>query len=84
VRLEGEGIRPDHPKGTEAVIKAAHEFSLQVGPMVTAMRQAVLSLRQIGEAITDRGVRTARGGAWSADAVRQVILRAERGDQSTR
>jgi hypothetical protein len=58
-------------------MKAAEEFTRQVGPMVLAMRQEGLSLRQIGAALTDKGVRTARGGAWSADAVRQVILRAK-------
>jgi DNA invertase Pin-like site-specific DNA recombinase len=79
VRLGGrrEGVRPDYLKGTEAVIKAAKEFAQQVGPMVLAMRQEGLSLRQIGAALTDGGVRTARGGAWSADAVRQVLMRTE-------
>jgi DNA invertase Pin-like site-specific DNA recombinase len=81
VKLGGrrEGVRPDHRKGTEAVMKAAGEFGVQVAPMVLAMRQEGLSLRQIGAALTDRGVRTARGGAWSADAVRQVIRRTELG-----
>jgi DNA invertase Pin-like site-specific DNA recombinase len=79
VKLGGrrKGTRPDHRRGTEAVMRAAHEFALQVAPMVTAMRQAGLSLRQIGAELTERGVRTARGGAWSADAVRQVLVRAE-------
>jgi hypothetical protein len=47
--------------------------------MVLAMRQEDLSLRQIGAALPDKGVRTARGGVWSADAVPEVILRAELG-----
>jgi DNA invertase Pin-like site-specific DNA recombinase len=78
VKLGGKregGVRPDYLKGTEAVVKAADEYARQVGPMVLAMRQGGFSLRQIGTALTDRGVRTARGGAWSADAVRQVLLR---------
>jgi hypothetical protein len=78
--LEGseEGTRPDdHWKGTDAVVKAAYEFATQVAAMVTAMRQAAHFLRQIGVELTERGVRTASGGAWSADVVRQVILRAE-------
>jgi DNA invertase Pin-like site-specific DNA recombinase len=70
-----QGVRPDHLKGTEAVVKAADEFARQVGPMVLAMRQKGLSLRQIGAPLTNHGVRTARGGAWSADAVRQTLLR---------
>jgi hypothetical protein len=57
-------------------MKAAEEFTWQVAPMVLAMRREGLSLRQIGAALTDKGVRTARGGVWSADAVRQVLLRA--------
>jgi hypothetical protein len=59
-------------------VKAAAEFAQQVAPMVLAMRQEGLSLRQIGAALADKGVRTARCGSWSADAVRQVILRANR------
>jgi DNA invertase Pin-like site-specific DNA recombinase len=79
VKLGGarEGVRPDHRKGTAAVIKTAREFARQVGPVILAMRQRGLSLRQIGAALTDQGVRTARGGAWSADAVRQVLTRTE-------
>jgi DNA invertase Pin-like site-specific DNA recombinase len=68
VKLGGkrEGVRPDHRRGTEAVMKVAYEFAQQVAPMVLAMRQEGLSLRQIGAALADKGVRTARGGAWSA------------------
>jgi DNA invertase Pin-like site-specific DNA recombinase len=78
VKLGGrrEGCPTGSPRGTEAVVRAADEFARQVAPMALTMRQEGLSLRQIGAALTDSGIRTARGGAWSADAVRQVLLRA--------
>jgi hypothetical protein len=34
------------------------------------------SLRAIAAQLTARNVRTARGGAWNAEAVRSVLLRA--------
>ena len=67
--------QPDPARAREGLMKAAEEFAQQVGPLILAMRQKGISLRQIGAALTNHGVRTARGGAWSADAVRQVLLR---------
>ncbi len=45
--------------------------------MITDMRSYGQSLRQIAAELTARGTRTSRGGAWSADAVRQVLIRNE-------
>ena len=69
------GVTVDHRRGTEALQKRADTFAATVGPMVKQMRRDGLSLREIGRALTERGIRTARGGAWSADAVRAVLLR---------
>lgn len=69
------GPVPDARKGGEAVKAAADAFAAQVGPMVKAMRQDGLSLRQIAGRLTERGIQTARGGAWSADAVKAVLDR---------
>ena len=70
------GAHVDHEQGTAALVAQADGFAAQVGPMIQALRQDGLSLRQIGAALTERGIRTARGGAWSADAVRAVLVRA--------
>jgi hypothetical protein len=37
------------------------------------------SLRQIGQGLRERGIPSPRGGAWSASAVRRVLVRAQRG-----
>ena len=65
----------DHIKGTEARQKAADAFAVGIGPLVTELHEAGQSLRQIGAELTLRGVRTPRGGAWSAAAVRAVLER---------
>jgi DNA invertase Pin-like site-specific DNA recombinase len=65
----------DHTKATAARQKAAIAFAAGVGPMVIELRSAGWSLRQIAAELTDQGIRTSRGGIWSADAVRQVLAR---------
>jgi DNA invertase Pin-like site-specific DNA recombinase len=65
----------DHRQGTVALRAAADAFAAQVGPIIQAMRAEGLSLRQIGANLTEKGIRTARGGAWSADAVKAVLDR---------
>jgi hypothetical protein len=39
------------------------------------LRQAGMSFRRIEGELTKRGVRTMRGGAWTATRVRDVLLR---------
>lgn len=75
-RLGGfKGYRVDGRLGVEARQRAADDFAQSVGPMVMAMRQDGQSLRQIAESLTERGIKTAKGGQWSAAAVRSVLLR---------
>ena len=69
------GAKVDHHCGTAALQSQAGAFAAQVGPSVQALRQEGLSLRQIGARLTERGIKTARGGAWSADAVKAVLDR---------
>jgi DNA invertase Pin-like site-specific DNA recombinase len=65
----------DNRMGTEARQRRADAFAVSVGPMVAEMRQDGRSLRQIAAEMTLRGVKTANGGRWSADAVRAVLQR---------
>jgi DNA invertase Pin-like site-specific DNA recombinase len=65
----------DNRMGTEARQRRADAFAARVGPMVAEMRQAGRSLRQIAAEMALRGVKTANGGQWSADAVRAVLQR---------
>jgi DNA invertase Pin-like site-specific DNA recombinase len=69
------GPVPDAAKATAARQEAADAFAADVGPMAAEMRAAGRSLRQIAAELTAQGVRTPRGGAWTADAVRRVLER---------
>jgi DNA invertase Pin-like site-specific DNA recombinase len=74
------GVRPnqrplDHRLGTAALQRAADEFAAQVAPVVTELRGDGMSLRQIAAELSRRGVRTMRGGVWTAAAVRNVLQR---------
>jgi len=59
-----------------AIRKAkADEFAANVLPIVRELQGQGLSLRQIAATLNERGVRTARGGAWAATTVRNIITR---------
>lgn len=69
------GPAPDHRLGSAALQQAADAYAARVGPTIRAMRGNGLTLRQIAASLTSEGIRTPRGGAWSACAVRNVLLR---------
>ena len=55
---------------------AADQFAANVLPIVRAIQTSgVTSLAGIAEALNARGVRTARGGAWHASTVRNLLAR---------
>ena len=71
------GVRP--PPADVAVAarrKAASAFAASVGPIAGELRDGGLSLRQIAAELTCRGIRTSRGGQWTAAAVNAVLQRA--------
>jgi hypothetical protein len=43
--------------------------------MMAELRQAGMSFQRIEAELTKRGIRTMRGGAWTATRVREVLLR---------
>jgi DNA invertase Pin-like site-specific DNA recombinase len=61
--------------GGKAVAEAADAFAGRVGPIMRAMKDQRMSLRQIAAAMVSRGIRTARGGEWTATAVKNVLAR---------
>ncbi len=67
------GVLPDVAKASEARTKAAAAYAAQVGPVAAKMVAEGLSLHRIAAAMTDRGIRTPRGGAWTATAVRNLL-----------
>jgi DNA invertase Pin-like site-specific DNA recombinase len=72
------GYRPNAAsaeRARQARSKAADTFAAGVGPIIREMRETGCSLRQVAGKLAERGIRTSRGGGWTADAVRQVLLR---------
>ena len=70
------GAPRDTAAATATVTRKADAFAADVGPMATDMRRRGLSLRQVAAEMTGRGIRTPRGGTWTATAVKTVLARA--------
>ena len=56
-------------------MRAADDFAACVGPVIAELRAAGLCLREIVAELDKRGIRTMRGGAWTAATVRNLLLR---------
>jgi hypothetical protein len=47
-----------------------------LAPLIAELQaQGLTTLRAIAKALNDRGIPTARGGQWSAEQVRQVLMK---------
>jgi len=57
------------------LVQAADDFAACVGPVIAELHAAGMSLRQIVAELDKRGIRTMRGGAWTAATVRNLLLR---------
>jgi hypothetical protein len=77
--------RPGIEAPREAILANAHElnraaaeaFAANVLPIVRQIQAASVSgLQNIANALNDRGVRAARGGAWHNSTVRNLLARA--------
>lgn len=69
------GPKVDPSTGTQARQARAKAFAAGLAPIVQPLRVEGHSLRQIAAELTARGIRTPRGGEWTADAVRTVLRR---------
>jgi DNA invertase Pin-like site-specific DNA recombinase len=65
----------DPSLGRAALSQVSNDFARCVGPVVAELRQAGMSLRHIAVELHQRGIRTMRGGKWTAMRVRSVLLR---------
>jgi hypothetical protein len=64
-------------KGVAANREAADAFAANVLPIVRQIQVAgATTFRALAAALNDRGVRTARGGAWHDSTVRNLLARA--------
>ena len=69
------GAAPDAAQASLARIAKADAFAGQVGPMVREMVASGTGLRAIAAKLTEQGIRTARGGGWTAQAVKNLLAR---------
>ena len=81
VRLGNRTNLPEATRRSAAVRSAgADRHAANVLPVIEEIRRGgATSLRQVAAALAARGVRTPRGGAWTAAAVRNVLARRARG-----
>lgn len=69
------GPKVDGATGTAARQAKAAAFAAQVAPTAAELREKGLSLRQIAAELDAQGIRTPRGGSWTAAAVNKVLPR---------
>lgn len=65
----------DQRLGAAAARRTADDFAATLEPIVRPMRQSGLSLERIARALEAQGMKTARGGAWTPTAVRNILAR---------
>lgn len=70
------GYVPDPRAGGAGAVRTAEAFAGRVGPLAREMRESGKTLRQVAGILESQGVRTARGGAWTATAVSNLLARA--------
>lgn len=61
--------------GAKAVASQADEFAARVRPTIERMTKAGMSFNAIARELNDTGIKTARGGAWTAKSVSNVVAR---------
>ncbi|MGI4746623.1 MAG: recombinase family protein [Janthinobacterium lividum] len=69
------GRKPDSAAGVAASQAKADDFAAVMVPIVRTMLAGGMSLRGVATALSAKGVKTARGGAWTATAVTNVLAR---------
>jgi DNA invertase Pin-like site-specific DNA recombinase len=78
IKLGNPRLAESTAEATAARIEAADHFAANVLPIIREIQNSgVSSLRGIAKALTARGVKTARGGVWSAVQVTDILGRAE-------
>lgn len=73
----GANLRHQSPsKAAERIKEKANQRTADLAPIIDDIIQGgSKSLREIGKCLEDRGIRTPRGGSWSASQVRNVLKR---------
>jgi len=66
---------PDAARATAGRVAKSDAFAARVQPIARELQAAGMGLRAIAAELTARGVLTARGGAWTAQAVKNLLAR---------
>lgn len=66
----------DQAAGVAAKVRKADNFAATLLPIVAPMRAEGLTFQAIADQLKARGYQTARGGAWEATSVRNLLARA--------
>lgn len=69
------GPKVDPGVGLAARLRAADAFARSVGPVAAELHRQGVSLRQIAVRMAERGIQTAKGGEWTATAVKALLAR---------
>jgi DNA invertase Pin-like site-specific DNA recombinase len=80
---KAQGVKLGNPRAADAAVKgraaqvaSADHFAANVLPIIASIRASGISTHTaIAEALNNRGIRTARGGAWHATTVRRLLAR---------
>jgi DNA invertase Pin-like site-specific DNA recombinase len=75
VRLGNPRLHEVRAKGSESMKATADRFAANVLPLIQPLRAEGKSLREIAEALSARGVPTARGGKWAATQIADILKR---------
>lgn len=80
VKLGTDNLKPElakeaSEKGVRRIKADADRFAAKVSPTIRALQGQGYSLRRIAEELDRLGVATARGGRWTATAVKNVLAR---------
>jgi DNA invertase Pin-like site-specific DNA recombinase len=67
------GPKVDTAAGRAAIAEKAEAYAARVRPTVAALREQGLSLRQIAAQLVAEGIKTPRGGVWTAAAVSKLL-----------
>ncbi len=73
--LKMELVKEAGAKGVESIKQNADDFAIKVNPIINAMKGQGKSYTAIAAELDKLGVKTARGGKWTARAVINVLER---------
>ncbi len=70
------GVPPPHPaKASAGRAARADLFASRVGPLVRELQRSGMTMEAIARELATRGVKTARGGAWTVQTVKNLLAR---------